>query len=99
MRSTAYLRPDVERQHTGPTFYDQTVRVTRQAARYLATLAGWGVAGASIYYVIMAAYALLATTGVFLLSRPGWLPFLAGWIVLLDGLVILLVLLHRWAMR
>lgn len=36
---------------------------------------------------------------VWLLTRHGWLPVVAGFIVLLDGMTALLVLLNRWLLR
>jgi len=55
--------------------------------------------GTGIYCVILGGYALLVATGIWLLSRPDWLPVVGGWIVLIDGLALSLFLLHRWLAR
>jgi hypothetical protein len=59
----------------------------------------FGVDGGAIYYAIVGGYAVLVAAGLWLLSRPGWLPVVAGSVVLLDGMTGLLVLLHRWLSR
>lgn len=49
-----------------------------------------------IYYVILGGYVAVVSAGVWLLTRNGWLPFLAGCVVLLDGTTLFLILLYRW---
>ena len=71
----------------------------RLIGRYLSLILWFGIRGGWIYYVILGANALLVAGGVWLLSRPGWLPILGGLFVLLDGLTLLLILLHRWLDR
>lgn len=71
----------------------------RLIGRYLSLILWFGIRGGWIYYVVLAAYAAMVVSGLWLMSRPGWLPILGGWIVLLDGLTLLLFLLYRWLGR
>jgi hypothetical protein len=65
----------------------------------MAAILWFGVEGGWMYYVILGAYAVVISAAVWLLTRHGWLPVVAGFIVLLDGMTALLVLLHRWLTR
>ena len=72
---------------------------SRRRLRRIASLVlGFGLKGYGVYYAIVAGYAVLVVVGVWLFSRPGWLPVLAGWVVLIDGLAAGLILLYRWSM-
>ncbi len=52
-----------------------------------------------IYYVILGGYIAVVSAAVWLLTRNGVLPLLAGCVVLLDGTTLLLFLLYRWCTR
>ncbi|MBV9100308.1 MAG: hypothetical protein JOZ46_08440 [Candidatus Dormibacteraeota bacterium] len=67
--------------------------------RYLSLVLWFGIRGGWIYYVVLGAYAALVATGIWLLSRPGWLPIMGGLVVLLDGLTLVLLGLHHWLNR
>ena len=71
----------------------------RRAGRVLALVLWFGLPSGWIYYVVLAAYAVLVTTALWLFTRAGWLPVLGGFVVLLDGFTVTLVLLHRWLRR
>jgi hypothetical protein len=74
-------------------------RRLRRGGRILSLVLWFGVDGGWIYYVVLGAYATLISTALWLLSRPGWLPFLGALSVLLDGFALTLFLLHRWLTR
>jgi hypothetical protein len=71
----------------------------RRVGRILSIVLWFGVDGGWIYYIVLGAYAVLVSSAVWLLSRPGWLPTLGALTVLIDGFAVTLLLLHRWLGR
>jgi dipeptide/tripeptide permease len=71
----------------------------RHLERTVAAILWFRVDGGWIYYVILGTYSAVVCGAVWLLTRHGWLPVVAGFVVLLDGMTALLVLLNRWLTR
>lgn len=74
-------------------------RFRRGLGRTMAAVLWFGIEDGWIYYVILGGYVAVVSAAVWLLTRNGWLPFLAGCVVLLDGTTLILVLLYRWCTR
>lgn len=71
----------------------------RRLGRTMTAVLWFRIEDGWIYYLVLAGYTALVIAGIWLLTRHGWLPILAGFVVLLDGMTTLLILLHRWLTR
>lgn len=71
-------------------------RFRHRLGRTMASILWLRIDDGWIYYVILGGYVAMVSAGVWLMTRNGWLPFLAGCVVLLDGTTLFLILLYRW---